>query len=96
MGSGDRFNIMYKLTHSTTVQRLSDTAFISPGESRDWINYQAWLADGNVPEPADPRAEPPISDEHKALALLLKLSAPTDDADIALKAELIEKIKDKK
>jgi hypothetical protein len=51
---------MYKLIKDTltgevsTVQRLSDTAFIpfAPG-NRDYQEYLEWLAQGNEPEPAD-------------------------------------------
>jgi len=46
---------MYKLTQSG-VQRLSDGAFIPEAEgNRDWQEYQAWLANGGVPDPVDPK-----------------------------------------
>ena len=44
---------MYKLTQSeTTVQRLSDNAFIPfDGGNRDYQEYLEWLSEGNQPEP---------------------------------------------
>ncbi len=43
---------MYKLTPDPNiVQRIADTAFIpnDPG-NRDFVEYQAWLAQGNRPQ----------------------------------------------
>ena len=43
---------MYKLTNSSTVLRLIDGACISADEgNRDYREYLAWLADGNMPQP---------------------------------------------
>jgi hypothetical protein len=44
---------MYRLTQSgTTVHRLADNAFIPfDGGNKDYQEYLAWLADGNVPYP---------------------------------------------
>ncbi len=43
----------YRLT-ANGVQRLSDGAFVPAVESNcDWQAYQAWLAEGNMPNPAE-------------------------------------------
>ena len=50
---------MYKLVLPTTVQRLSDNAFIPfDGGNRDYQEYLEWLAEGNEPEPYVPPPPP--------------------------------------
>jgi hypothetical protein len=51
----------YQLTTGTSIKRLSDGAFIPPDPgNRDFVEYQAWLANGNTPEPAPPLEPAPI------------------------------------
>ena len=51
---------MYQLTASTSIKRISDGAFIPPDPgNRDFVEYTAWLADGNTPLPAPEPPAPP-------------------------------------
>lgn len=45
----------YKARHYTdAVFRTDDWHIIGPENVEEWAEYQAWLAEGNVVEPADP------------------------------------------
>jgi hypothetical protein len=52
----------YQLTATDqTVIRTEDGAYIPNDEAnRDWVEYQAWLEDGGVPDPyVEPEIPPP-------------------------------------
>ena len=44
----------YKLTNSAAIIRVSDNSYIpADQENTDYQEYQRWLEEGNMPEPAD-------------------------------------------
>jgi hypothetical protein len=47
-------NFTYKLTSNPNQILRSDGAIIPNAPNGDWKAYEDWLADGNLPEPADP------------------------------------------
>ena len=49
----------YQLTAIDSVLRTADGAYIpNDPANRDWVEYQAWLADGGVPDPYVPPPAP--------------------------------------
>lgn len=52
----------FKLIVDGGVVRISDGAQIPPDpDNLDWQDYQAWVAAGNTPDPADPPPAPDYS-----------------------------------
>ena len=73
---------MYQYTVNEFIQRISDSAFITPNNPE----YQIWLSEGNTPEPyvAPPVPTPAVVDMAQArLALLQAGHLATVNAAIA-------------
>jgi hypothetical protein len=62
----------YRLTAvATAVIRASDGASIpSDPDNRDWVEYQAWLAQGNTPDPYIPPPRVPVVSRLQAMVAL--------------------------
>jgi hypothetical protein len=65
----------YQLTHSDTIKRLSDNAFIPQDPANtDYQQYLLWLEEGNEPIPPDPIVEPePLTPQQKLEAAGLSI-----------------------
>jgi hypothetical protein len=79
---------MFKLTDSTFVIRLADSAHIPDDPSNaDRQSYQVWLAAGNTPQPPDPPVQPTPASQIDALERATLLSRPVRDVLLALMEE---------
>lgn len=62
---------MYQLTHSEMIRRIADDVYIPPDPAnRDRQVYEAWLAEGNEPEPAEPLPEPELTRNERLTAVI--------------------------
>ena len=52
----------YQLTRSPNFVRRPSENMLIPNDpvNADWIKYQAWLADGGVPDPVPPTIDPAL------------------------------------
>jgi hypothetical protein len=89
----------YQLTETDIVIRTADQANIpNDPANRDWVEYQKWLADGGVPDPAPPPPEPPppeVTQEQQNAVLLdheNRLRAMAGDPPLTMQ-DLVGKMK---
>ena len=87
---------MYKLTTTTTIIRILDGACIpNDPENGDYDEYLKWIANGNVPTPADPIPNPAIwVIDAKLAALDLKSIPPIREGDTVILATLTTQAKE--
>ena len=72
---------MYKLTNSTSITRLADSASIpNDNANTDRAAFNQWLSEGNTPEPADPLPPP----APKQFTSLEYLDLFTEDEQLAV------------
>lgn len=73
----------YRLTETDMVVRLADGAFIPPDpQNRDRAAFEAWLAAGGVPDPAEVPAAPPL----RVLTVLQFRDRLTAEEELAITA----------
>ena len=79
---------MYKLTNSSSIQRLIDNAFIPQDEGNsDYQAYLAWIAEGNTPEPVEPEPVPVPKEISKAQGIAIMSQVVIGDSNLWLKVK---------
>lgn len=83
----------YQLTHEGYVIKNGDTkvpvvdTLAHPNTNPDYLAYKQWLAEGNVPEPADPSTAPvPASCTRRQGRLALLQAGKLGDVEAAIAA----------
>jgi hypothetical protein len=76
----------YKLVQNqpNSIIRLEDGAIIPKGYNGDWQIYEAWLTEGNIPQPADELPAPVRELDATTLRLALLQLDLLDDVEDAL------------
>ena len=76
----------YKLIQNqpNSIIRLEDGAVIPEGNNGDWQLYEAWLTEGNIPEPADELPSPVRQLDATTLRLALLQLDLLDNVEDAL------------
>ena len=77
-------NFTYKLTSNPNQILRSDGAIIPNAPNGDWKAYEDWLADGNVPLPAEPLSVAIREIDARQLRLALLQMELLDDIEAAL------------
>lgn len=72
------------LNESNSILRIEDGAIIPEGHNGDWQLYEAWLAEGNTPQPADELPAPVRQLDATTLRLALLQLNLLDDVEDAL------------
>jgi hypothetical protein len=72
------------LNESNSILRIEDSAVIPQGDNGDWQIYEAWLTEGNIPQPADELPAPVRELDATTLRLALLQLDLLDDVEDAL------------
>lgn len=80
----------YKLLRDGSVRKLSNgSRFPKDPRNRDFRRYQAWLDQGNTPDPADP--EPPPAPTVNPVELVDAIEQAADFADMKQRVAAVKR-----